>query len=118
MSGPVSFYAGLSAEDSVARDYARRGRPVISRRWRGQSGEIDLIAREGDGLVFIEVKKSRSHGRAAERLTRRQMDRIAASASEFLAGEPRGQLTEVRFDLATVDQAGTVRVLENAFGHV
>ncbi len=117
MTGCVSYHAGLSAEDSVARDYTRRGRPVISRRWRGQSGEIDLVARDGEGLIFIEVKKSRSHARAAERLTSRQMDRIAASASEFLAGEPRGQLTDVRFDLATVDQTGSVRVLENAFGH-
>jgi putative endonuclease len=43
------------------------------------------------------------------------MDRICSSAAEFLAGEPRGQLTDVRFDLAMVDALGSVKVIQNAF---
>ena len=43
------------------------------------------------------------------------MDRIIAAGSEFLAGEPKGQLTEVRFDLAVVDQTGRIEIIENAF---
>lgn len=43
------------------------------------------------------------------------MDRIFGAASEFIGGEPKGQLTDVRFDLATVDAVGTVQVIENAF---
>ncbi len=111
----TNYHAGLAAEDIVARDYQRRGQQVACQRWRGQGGEIDLIIREGDRLVFTEVKKSRTHDLAAQRLSRRQMDRLCNAASEFVAGEPRGQLTEMRFDLATVDQAGTVRIIENAF---
>lgn len=113
--GHEGYYAGLAAEDMVQRDYERRGRPVAARRWRGQCGEIDLIFREGEALVFVEVKKSRTHAQAAGRLGRRQMDRLYGAASEFLAGEPRGQLTDVRFDLATVDSFGTVQIIENAF---
>ena len=111
----TKYYAGLAAEDCVARKYNQNGQPVAARRWRGQSGEIDLIMRNGDGLIFVEVKKSRTHAHAAARLSRRQMDRIYGAASEFLADEPRGQLTDVRFDLATVDQFGAVEVIENAF---
>jgi putative endonuclease len=115
MNGSTSYHAGLAAEDIVAQDYARRDHGIAARRWRGKSGEIDLIAREGDTVVFVEVKKSHSFAGAAVRLGRRQMDRICASASEFLAGEPKGQLTDVRFDLAVVNGVGAMRVIENAF---
>ena len=86
------------------------------RRWRGQGGEIDLILRDGDGLIFVEVKQSRCLARAAESLSHRQMQRICASAEEFLGTQPRGSLTDVRFDLALVDQRGDMQIIENAFG--
>jgi putative endonuclease len=116
MTGAVSFHAGRVAEDIVASDYMRRGRTIVHRRWRGKGGEIDLIAREGDRIVFIEVKKSRTFDLAALRLGRRQMDRLCTAASEFLADEPRGQLTDMRFDLALIDGRGDLQVIENAFG--
>lgn len=112
----VNYHAGLAAEESVARDYTRRGNHIAQRRWRGAGGEVDLIMRDGDTVVFVEVKKSRSMARAANRLNRRQMDRLCAAATEFIADEPRGQLTDVRFDLALVDGQGAVQVIENAFG--
>lgn len=115
MTGSVGYHAGLAAEDIVAADYARRQHGLVARRWRGKSGEIDLIMRDGDTVVFIEVKKSRSSSRAAARLGRCQMDRICAAAGEFLSGEPRGQLTDVRFDLAMVDGQGQTAIIENAF---
>ncbi len=115
MSGSVGFHAGVAAEEIVANDYVARDHVVAARRWRGKAGEIDLITREGDTVVFVEVKKSRSFATATARLGRRQMDRIVASASEFLAGEPRGQLTDVRFDLAVVNGFGALKVIENAF---
>ncbi|PUB16348.1 YraN family protein [Yoonia sediminilitoris] len=115
MTGQTGYQAGLAAEDIVASDYESRQHSVAARRWRGQSGEIDLVMRDGDAVVFVEVKKSKSFARAATRLGRRQMDRLCAAGSEFLAGEPRGQLTDVRFDLAMVDGSGAVQVIENAF---
>jgi len=118
MSGSVGYHAGLAAEDLVASDYASRDHAIAARRWRGKAGEIDLIAREGDTVVFVEVKKSRSFATAAARLGRRQMERILTSASEFLASEPRGQLTDVRFDLAVVNGVGALKVIENAFMEV
>jgi len=113
----MCYHAGLSAELQIAQDYERRGFVVTHNRWRGDAGEIDLITRDASGLVFVEVKKSRSIARAAERLNRRQMARIYASAEQFLAGEPDGQLTNVRFDVALVDDAGRFEIIENAFGH-
>lgn len=116
MSGAVAYHSGLAAETQVATFYQQSGRGIAARRWRGSGGEIDLVARDGEAVIFIEVKKAASHARAVERLSRRQMERIYASASEFIAGEPQGQLTEVRFDVALVDAVGRIKILENAFG--
>ena len=115
MSGSVSYRAGLSAEDQVAADYARRGHGTRSHRWRGKSGEIDLIADDGDGLIFVEVKASSDFAKAAERLSRRQIQRIYSCAAEYLGQMPKGQLTPVRFDVALVNRAGMIRIIENAF---
>jgi putative endonuclease len=89
--------------------------PVCARRWRGESGEIDLVARDGDRVIFVEVKQSRTHELAASHVTPRQMARVWNAASEFLAGEPRGQLTDVRIDVALVDAVGRVSILQNAY---
>lgn len=115
MSGARSYHAGVAAEEQVAGLYGRSGREVCARRWRGARGEIDIVARDGDSVIFIEVKQSRTHAEAAEHLTRRQMDRIYGAAEEFLAGEPRGLMTDARFDVALVDAMGRIEILENAF---
>jgi putative endonuclease len=113
--GLRAHHAGLSAEESVARVYDGGGMPVCARRWRGESGEIDLVARDGDRVIFVEVKQSRTHELAASHVTPRQMARVWNAASEFLAGEPRGQLTDVRIDVALVDAVGRVSILQNAY---
>ena len=116
MSGTTSYHAGLAAEDIVARRYEDMSHSLAATRWRGKGGEIDLIMRNGPQVVFVEVKKSASFARAATRLGRKQMDRLISAASEFLEGEPAGQLTDVRFDLAMVNAIGEVQIMENAFG--
>ncbi len=115
--GKVAFHAGIAAENSVAQDYERRGLAVARRRWRGKSGEIDLIVQDGAALIFVEVKQSRNFARAAQSLSARQMQRIYLSAEEYLGQEPNGSLTDVRFDVALVDGSGATQIIENAFGH-
>ena len=118
VAGQVAYHSGLAAERIVEQDYERRGLPIVQRRWRGRGGEIDLIARNESGLVFVEVKKAHSFAKAAERLSVRQMDRIKISALDYLGAEPLGQLTELRFDVALVDHQGQVDIIENAFGQM
>ena len=114
-TGLMAHHSGAAAEDAVERDYSRRGHVVVQRRWRGSGGEIDLIVADGDGLIFVEVKKARTHASAAERVSPRQMGRIYASASEYLGCMPKGQLTDVRFDVALMDEVGRLDIIENAF---
>lgn len=115
-SGQVAHLSGQSAELQVARDYESRGYEVAHLRWRGRSGEIDLILRDGDGFICVEVKKSQSFERAAQRINPAQMTRICRAAEEFLGTQPRGLLTNIRFDAALLDAQGCVQIIENAFG--
>lgn len=113
--GRANYHAGHAAEASVARIYEGRGIPICARNWRGRGGEIDLIGRQGDEVIFVEVKFSRTHDLAASHVSAAQVARIFATVDEFLAGEPNGLLTDVRIDLALVDGLGRVEVIENAF---
>ncbi|MBC6407522.1 MAG: YraN family protein [Rhodobacteraceae bacterium] len=113
-TGKTAYYAGDAAEQRVACHYVLSGHDIVHRRWRGAGGEIDLIARDGDTVVFIEVKKSKTFAQAAASLGQRQIARIYSAAEAFLADEPAGSLTDTRIDVALVDAAGQVSVLENA----
>ena len=112
--GRLNYHAGLAAEAAVERYLTGQGLRCLDRRWRGPGGEIDLIFRQGDCLVFVEVKAGRSHEEAASRIGQRQADRIAASALAYLDRLPAGA-SEMRLDVALVDGQGRVSVLENAF---
>lgn len=112
--GATAYHAGRAAEAAVEALYVRAGQPVVARRWRGSGGEIDLIAQDGAGFIFIEVKKSRSHAEAAEHLSRAQISRIFGAATEFVEKSPLGQMTDMRFDVALVDSVGRIEVLQNA----
>ena len=116
MGGAVSYHAGLAAEHQVAAHYQQAGRRIAAHRWRGRyGGEIDLIAREGDKVIFIEVKRAEAHAWAVERLTQRQLQRISVSADEFVSLTPDCANLDMRFDVALVDGQGRIEILENAY---
>ena len=112
--GQMAYHAGLAAEDQVLRLYQKAGHHICARRWRSAWGEIDLVLRHGDEVVFVEVKRARSHAEAAHRLSQRQIQRIFNSALTFVANEPKGLSTAMRFDVALVDGMGRIEVLEQA----
>ncbi len=81
-------------------------------RWRG--GEIDLIARDGDCLVFVEVKTRRSHqyGAPEESITSAKQAQIVRTARHYLARHPTD--LDVRFDVVALSQ-GEARLHRDAF---
>lgn len=113
--GQMTFLSGLAAEDIVKRAYLAAGYRLVVERWRGRRGEIDLIFSTVLGVVMVEVKTSKSFAAAAENLSQAQIARLYATASEFTATLPDGNLTDIRFDVALVDGTGALRVFENAF---
>jgi putative endonuclease len=91
---------GARGERAAARYLKRQGMRIWLRGYRTKSGEIDLIARDGDTLVFIEVK-SRRRGVPAEAVTLEKQRRITSAALVFLH---RYRLLEARsrFDVIAI----------------
>ncbi len=112
-AGQKAYLDGHAAEDIVSRDYQSRGYVLVETRWRGRSGEIDLIFRRASDYIFVEVKKARSLDIAATRLSERQLWRIARSAEDYLSNVIGQPFAVMRLDLAMVDGMGQVDVLEN-----
>jgi putative endonuclease len=79
-----------------------RGWRILARGWRCPSGEIDIIARRGRVLAFIEVKSRSQTDKAAEALLPRQRRRIARAAEAFLLSRPDLARLDLRFDLMLV----------------
>jgi putative endonuclease len=98
----------------------RRGYEILAEGFRTRCGEIDLVARHGATLVFVEVRTRRgaAAGTAAESVTRRKQLQVARMAGAYLAVEGGGD-GPCRFDVVTIDydEAGTphIVVYENAF---
>ena len=79
-----------------------KGYRILARHWKCPSGEIDIVARRGRVLAFIEVKARDSAANAAEALSRKQQARIARAASQFVAGRTALQQLDQRFDIILV----------------
>ena len=109
------YQTGLLYELRAAHYVKKRGYRILERRYRAQDGEIDLIARDGDVIVFIEVK-ARPHARMGRGVAAVHYDkrrRIRAAAEGYLL---RKKLldTPCRFDVLEFTRAGAV-YMENAF---
>ena len=95
---------GRWGENRAALEYRRAGFEVIDRNWSCRRGEIDLILRRGDLLVFCEVKARRSaqFGGAAAAVTAAKQQQIRRLADSWLraAGSPA---VDVRFDVIAID---------------
>lgn len=114
LRGKTNYLAGLGAEDSVARDYSDRGCQVVNQRFRGKRGEIDLVVQDGPTTVFVEVKKAKTHANAALRVTQPKMKRLWSAAEEYVSRLSTGLMTDIRFDVALVDEMGRIEIHENA----
>ena len=110
--GAASYRAGLAAEDGVARLYQLAGAAILARRWRVPEGEIDLIVRDGDALVFVEVKRRR-RPLSEDPVKPRQWRRLEAAALRYMMLAETGD-APLRFDLAIVGEDGTAEVIKNA----
>jgi putative endonuclease len=110
---------GKWAEDrAAARLVANGKRAIVARNVRLAGGEIDLVVRDGDVVVFVEVKARRGgERRAIEAVSADKRRRLGRAAAAWLArhGVPSGGC---RFDLVTVEGTGSdtrVRHLVDAF---
>ena len=111
----VAFRLGLSAETRAAVLLLAKGFRIAARRWRSPVGEIDLVARRGRLLVFVEVKARVRLDDAAEAVTERQKRRIAAAAAAWLASHAGDRDHHIRFDAVLVAPWRLPRHIKAAF---
>lgn len=110
-----NHYAGLSAEDTVARRYTAAGADVLGRRYRAPEGEIDIVACQDDVLIFVEVKKRRRPLGADTPVSARQWRRLVEAATRFLAERCAGLTVRgCRFDAAILLPDGALQIFEDA----
>ena len=106
---------GASAETCAARLLVEASYRIVERNFRCKAGELDIIARERDVLVFVEVR-SRSndaHGCAAEMVNRAKQRRVVRVARCYLASaEP--VFDECRFDVVAIT-GGEAILIKDAF---
>lgn len=106
--------AGRRAEWLAALAYALRGYAIVARRFKATGGEIDLIARRGATLVFVEVKKRANADDAIFAVGTRNRRRLEDAGRVFLARRPALATCAVRYDIAAV--AGlSVRIVKDAW---
>jgi putative endonuclease len=90
----------------LACDHLQRaGLSIVARGYRCRHGELDLVCRQGAGLVIVEVRARRhlSHVSALESVDRFKQQRIITTARHFLMTHPRWANQPLRFDVVAID---------------
>lgn len=112
---------GEAGERLAASDYRRAGYRVLEANYRTRQGEIDLIVRRGDTLVFAEVKTRGEHAiaRPMESVTAQKQRRLILAAQHYLMAHAALAELSMRFDVVEVIVPARgrpmVRRIENAF---
>ncbi|MEO7727214.1 MAG: YraN family protein [Burkholderiales bacterium] len=107
---------GADAEDLAAAFLQQAGLKLVARNYRCRFGEIDIVARDGATLVFIEVRmrSSARFGGAAASITRAKQAKLLRTARHYLAGIARAPAC--RFDALLIDgKDHAIEWLKNAF---
>jgi putative endonuclease len=110
---------GKQAENLASRELVSRGYQILQRRFRTQFGEIDIVARYGETLVFVEVRArvGEDYGSAEDSITSRKIWKMTRMAQAYLMIQGLDDV-DCRFDVVTVGWSGpepVVTVYESAF---
>lgn len=105
---------GREGEAWAAEFLRARGYDIIEANYRWRGGEIDLVARDGECLVFVEVKRRASDrfGSPEEAITAAKRDKLIHTARRYLMEHPTE--LDVRFDVVALSR-GRARLHQNAF---
>lgn len=107
---------GAAYEEKAVKYLKEKGYQIIRQNFRCRMGEIDVIARKGTILVFVEVKyrKTASFGYPEEAVSFSKQRTIRKVAQYFLAAEQSTMDVECRFDVIAI-LGEEIRHIENAF---
>ena len=105
MVGTSTRTLGAAAEQAACEFLKRRGLRTVKRNFRCRLGEIDLIMRDCQCLVFVEVRYrgARRIASAGVTVDYHKQRKLIRTAALFLAGHPRYSASTVRFDVVAVE---------------
>jgi len=106
---------GAAAEERACRHLEESGLTIVERNFRTRGGEIDIVARQGDLLVFVEVRslESPGFGTPEASVTPAKRRRIVAAARRFLSDLPASSWREARFDVIAIEGSGGAAALRH-----
>ncbi|TDZ77209.1 hypothetical protein DE4585_01459 [Mycobacteroides salmoniphilum] len=109
MTTTTRVQIGSRGEDLAAEYLSGDGFTILDRNWRCRYGELDIIAAEGEVLVFVEVKTrtGRAFGTPAEAVTHTKLRRLRRLAGIWLAAQD-GSWPAVRIDVIEIRLSGSV----------
>ncbi|RPH52940.1 MAG: YraN family protein [Desulfobacteraceae bacterium] len=110
---------GKESESTAARYLKKKGYKIIEQNYRTKLGEIDIIAKEKNTIVFVEVKsrKSASYGNPKYAVTPKKMRKISMVALYFLKVTNQSS-SKARFDVVSISHGGEdpqIEIIKNAF---
>ena len=110
---------GLHGEQLACEALVERGYAIVTRRYSTKHGEIDIVARDGETLVFVEVKTRRdsSFGDPEESVTLQKQQRLVWMATDYLVRQTVGEVA-CRFDVVGINTETTppmVTIIPDAF---
>ena len=107
---------GMAAENVACRFLELQGYEIIERNFAAKTGEIDIIAKDGDFFVFVEVKYRRdaSFGYPSEAVDRKKQQKIRKTAAWYLKVHHPSDFAPARFDVVEI-LGKKIRVIKNAF---
>jgi len=110
---------GKSGEDIAAKSLEKKGFQIVCRNYRSPFGEIDIIAKNNDTIVFVEVKSRRTStfGHPKYAVTLDKQERISKTALYYLKVTGQSHI-RARFDVVAISehhQQTDVEIIKNAF---
>jgi len=102
---------GQRGEELAARQLATKGFEIVARNWRCETGELDLVARDGECLVLIEVRtrRGRSMGSPEESITTAKQARLIALSEAYV--QEQKWAGDWRIDVVAIEMDRRGRVL-------
>lgn len=106
---------GDAAEERACRHLEGAGFTIVERNYRTMGGEIDIVARQADVLVFVEVRSREvpGFGTPEESVTPAKRRRIVAAARRYLSSVPPSSWREARFDVIAIEGSGETAALRH-----
>ena len=106
--------AGRRGEETAARFLEAQGWQILATRVRTKAGEVDLVARQGTLVAFVEVKVRKSFSELAFAIDERRLARVAAAA-EVLMERFAGPGDDIRVDVILLAPGAEPQHIENAW---